>query len=235
VELLVVIGIIALLISILLPVLNKARDFANSVKCLAELKQLGTVVQIYSNDNKGLVPIAKYNDTSVIPNVTFTWEEQLLPYLHRNATNMGQINRDMSLFFACPEWKMKWSPAMIDSSHLVGYGLNILPKAPTDSAMDGSVANPVREINWYEPSANSRCGRYFKISEFTHPSERALFADCRSHFLYYNTGYPLASRTTLDFRHNRNKRANILKCDFSGVSAELPEAWAAVRMKPYPN
>ena len=53
VELLVVIGIIAVLISILLPSLNKARDAAMSLQCENTLKQFGIGDQMYMNNNKG--------------------------------------------------------------------------------------------------------------------------------------------------------------------------------------
>lgn len=56
VELLVVIGIIALLISILLPTLGRVRDQAATIKCASNLRQLATSLVNYATDNKGKFP-----------------------------------------------------------------------------------------------------------------------------------------------------------------------------------
>src|SRR5881409_3161367 len=56
VELLVVIGIIALLISILLPALSKARESANRTKCLSNVRQIAMGFISYTQENRGSFP-----------------------------------------------------------------------------------------------------------------------------------------------------------------------------------
>jgi len=62
VELLVVIGIIAVLIAILMPALNRARMSANQVKCQSNFRQIYYAISVYVNENKGVLPKASDPD-----------------------------------------------------------------------------------------------------------------------------------------------------------------------------
>src|SRR5271155_5527349 len=79
VELLVVIGIIALLIGILLPALNKARRAAATVQCASNMRQISAAMISYFTDNKGkLFPeTINYGSSTIYPNGWF-WATELV-------------------------------------------------------------------------------------------------------------------------------------------------------------
>ena len=98
VELLVVIGIIALLIAILLPALSKARNQAMALVCQSRMRQLGTAAMLYANSNHGyLPPLVNESDAgnvhfvrpSLFPTTsTPVTDCYLTPYLSVGSTSM---------------------------------------------------------------------------------------------------------------------------------------------------
>jgi len=114
VELLVVIGIIALLISILLPALNKARQSAKKIACLANLKSLGNAFVMYSGANKGWWPYPTSTQASNTQNGsnayggTPIWYDAIDPYLGSkvgvNRQNTAN-NRSYTAYKQDPVWQ----------------------------------------------------------------------------------------------------------------------------------
>lgn len=94
VELLVVIGIIALLISILLPSLNRAREAAKSVQCSSNLRQIHLASQMYANDYKQWLP--PMFDSNIV-----MWMRHLFRYVDKNLNELIPENRYPRIF-VCP-------------------------------------------------------------------------------------------------------------------------------------
>ena len=91
VELLVVIGIIALLIGILLPSLAKARQAATTVKSLSNLRQLGIGLEFYRNDHSGRYPMA--TDEAASPKSR--WADLLFPYMQNTEVYLSPALDDV--------------------------------------------------------------------------------------------------------------------------------------------
>ena len=142
VELLVVIGIIALLISILLPALQKAREAGNTVKCLSNARQLSTAL-IMMQAEKGHVvtttdsaaamaadPGRKkwlYADNGAGGSYVADWASTMLPYLSSAKKDIIRGNDQIPEVFMCPSDAHRFDdPA--------GYypGNNFVPAAGTD-------------------------------------------------------------------------------------------------------
>jgi prepilin-type N-terminal cleavage/methylation domain-containing protein/prepilin-type processing-associated H-X9-DG protein len=114
VELLVVIGIISVLIAMLLPALNKARESAKQVSCASNLRQIGMAAQMYANENHGWLPYAEYTSS-------IKWYTVLEPYLKNKTRVTGGA----------------WTCPSTQDNFWLGYGWNYhgLGDAPTSPAL----------------------------------------------------------------------------------------------------
>lgn len=106
VELLVVIGIIAVLVAMLLPALQKARKAANTVQCASNMKQIAMGVIMYAGANKNQLPPARVVPCDTYPQGWF-WANELAKQKYiatptSGAAVSGGMVDSNSVFF-CPE------------------------------------------------------------------------------------------------------------------------------------
>lgn len=87
VELLVVIGIIAVLMSILLPAVSAARTVAAATASLSNLRQLGIGLSLYRSENKGFYPVHGMEGTTP----KLRWADYLFPYMRNSEVYMSPL------------------------------------------------------------------------------------------------------------------------------------------------
>jgi len=202
VELLVVIGIIAVLISILLPSLNAARRSASNVRCQSNLKQIGLAIVMYSHSNDGNIPWQVWSDwtTASYPagSVSTHWYKLITPYL---GSGKGKDGRTLDIYnmassdvapviAACPDWDgpARWNTSASSVASKPGYGYNALPKLrSTDSQGLGTA---VSGVLWGPfPADNIPAGEVdktgpIKLTDLRPASARVLVSDSVDYHLH---------------------------------------------------
>jgi prepilin-type processing-associated H-X9-DG protein len=255
VELLVVIGIIAVLIGILLPTLSSAQRSGKSVKCLSALRQIGTAFQQYAHEYKGYWPVAVHVYSPAGPDgvTERRWQDQVAKYLHKQPADKGADDisqyRRNSVLWGCPEYTLTEDFNASNFAHRVrnGYAMQYYPEAPS---VAGS-SNPARPGNlaYIDPTIPSY-GQYMKQVKWTRPAERGLIADSQTHILQapawasitnwqpfqLSGGTVFYVDSTRHLRPSTKKEAtlgskgiNMLFCDGHAKPVNVKEAWNATR------
>lgn len=199
VELLVVIGIIAVLIGVLLPALSAARKQAATTKCLSSLRSIGQAFQLYANHYRDAYPVVRQDtpdDGGFPPNGTGPqnvqntyYTDMLMPFVSKTGKMNFQLSTNdilafkaarESVMWGCPEWE-GWPGTganTIDGIYKYdsGYAMNFFPTFQANYPASATARPPGKEtqMRW---SGTSFIGRYYRRAQWTRPSERLLMSD----------------------------------------------------------
>lgn len=133
IEVLVAISIIALLISILIPALAKARDAGRAATCLSNQRQLGLAATLYANENSGFVPREGVDNPE---RDRPPWAIALRPYIDSNYSDEEDAN---DLFANAAYFR---DPSRKPDRHVLHYVTNAVPFKET------GVTDPSARTNW---------------------------------------------------------------------------------------
>jgi prepilin-type N-terminal cleavage/methylation domain-containing protein/prepilin-type processing-associated H-X9-DG protein len=166
VELLVVIGIIAVLIAILLPALNKARAAAQATQCMSNLRQLGTAEANYINETRNWhLPTRTIKPENNLATEGWQYNLQFRRLLANKRTAGANFTNQVPTLMLCPGSRFS------DGNFLNGvYGMNFEAIDTSDSV--NSITPWARTLLKGGPECV--CWRRNQVRS---PSEKLMFAD----------------------------------------------------------
>jgi prepilin-type N-terminal cleavage/methylation domain-containing protein len=122
IEVLVVISILSVMVALLLPAIQMAKQSANTIACLSNLRQMGMANQVYAGDFNGIYVPAMYFDGNGNPNWSTDQWYQNVAFLDNFGGNGEAHAQDMTLSrgLICPTIRSRNA----DSLTLATYGMN---------------------------------------------------------------------------------------------------------------
>jgi prepilin-type N-terminal cleavage/methylation domain-containing protein/prepilin-type processing-associated H-X9-DG protein len=158
IELLVVIAIIAILASMLLPALNKAKAKAHMINCLGKLKQIGIANQLYIADFSGYYPV-KGSKSIASGGYPLAWTSNLY--------NCGYVSGKKKDIFRCPSWKIDelWRTSKT-------YGVNWSSDSGSEWKVNFAPYKKIKEYSSYVTHADT----IFKPGHSNYPYQCYIFA-----------------------------------------------------------
>ena len=183
VELLVVIGIIAVLISLLLPALNKARESANRAACLSNLRQLGQMMHLYANENKDQISLGVrsnvYQDNYTVRYTTarsyYSWGPYYVAGFLKAPKVLYCPSTQGDIFHEFNVDQNRWNPdANGDLQNYTRAGYGIRPMAHNGRPVLWRTASPQPIDDPMVDGSNVEWAPYPKLSKF---KNRAMASD----------------------------------------------------------